>query len=1195
MSTHDSSSLQRALEMLVDRLRTANDPHEAIQQLADEQAEMAPTFTAIGALFRVGRTTRFGTAIDHGQDDDTEEFSNIVEAAGLLSIDDLQLRSDSRYEVGDEVARGGMGVIYRVRDLQLNRTLAMKVMRAGKVPYSVQHLAQFLEEVQVTAQLDHPGIVAVHELGVDVEGRPFFTMKLVKGQDFSEIMTWIAGERDGWNLSRAVGALVKVCQTVAYAHSKKVIHRDIKPSNIMVGRFGEVYIMDWGLAKVQTRPDMFDLRIVREGDDTLSRIQTSRTDETEDSPLITMDGTVVGTPSFMSLEQARGEVEQIDQRSDVYSLGAVLYQLLVGTPPHSETKFRLSPRTILARVIDGPPTPISQLSPQAPPELIAICDKAMAREKSERYESALGMAEDLQAWLDSRVVRAYRTGPVAELQSWVRRNRLAASIAAAAITVLFVVGGWWLRSEQYQAVQTQHRLATNYLRYGQTNCEQGRIDRGLHWIARAAETCPTEFAELRSDIEANFALWSQKCNRLLQELDHERSLAQPFPKVQPLVMAFHPGGESIATAGAHDRNVKLWSLGRGEVRTELEFDATIRALVYPPDGQHLVVVTANEVSCFDAAGDRVVSSMQLTQGAFTVHPESLTFAMWDIRGKIRLFSMISGKELPVDLEGELPEFRWSTALRFSKDGQRLLFFAGAGVRIWDTNSGKLIRQLNHEEGYFADANLDADVGVLVSEGARSCTIWSLSRDEALSPALPHHDRIVVARLSPDGQTLATVAGINARLFSTIDGSAKGGSLRHRAAIRGVAFSPDSILLATRGLDMAARLWTVADGRPQGVEILEDHYGVDGLAFNADGSKLAVSYGGKADVWSTNVLTKPVTVCDIGPNAWGVAFHPEKPLVAVAGRVDRVSLFNKDTGEVVHDMSGVSDTWTLALSHDGRRIATGCYLRGTGEWGTRIQPIDPDASGERAGLMLPNGRSSVRGITFSHDDRFVATGGFGKRARIWDATSAELLQQFSHPGIVEDLAFSRDDGTLITACSDGMVRYWSRASGEMIGSHDLGSAALALELSPDGNTIATGGRDQLVRFWDYATRTAVGPVLEHDQWVEDIAFRSDGRMLVTGCADGRVQLWSVGSGEKIGPPFQHAAAVREVAFDPDGRYVAGGAEEPGAKLWAIPDPVRPRDGFSSLATAITGKRMDENGVLSRLSREEWQTHQQRAAP
>jgi len=358
----------------------------------------------------------------------------------------------ARYSIEGELARGGMGTILHVWDKDLRRRLAMKVILGwGHAGASAgggnaeskreRALARFLEEAQVTGQLDHPGIVPVHELGIDADGRVYFTMKLVKGRSLRAIFDLVFAGAEGWNETRALGVVLKTCEAMAYAHAKGVIHRDLKPGNIMVGNFGEVYVMDWGLARVLGREDKHDLRLATEAEP-LSSIQSVRREvreEAPDSPIFTMDGDIVGTPSYMPPEQARGEVDRLSPRSDVYSIGATLYHLLARQMPFLPPGAHVNGRMVLMRLIEGPPVALARLRPDLPSELVAIVEKAMARDPAQRYPDTLALAEDLRAYLEHRVVRAYQTGAVAELSKWIERNRGLA--AAGALAFLLLVAG----------------------------------------------------------------------------------------------------------------------------------------------------------------------------------------------------------------------------------------------------------------------------------------------------------------------------------------------------------------------------------------------------------------------------------------------------------------------------------------------------------------------------------------------------------------------------------------------------------------------------------------------------------------------------------------------------------------------------------------------------------------------------------
>jgi serine/threonine protein kinase/formylglycine-generating enzyme required for sulfatase activity len=411
-------------------------------ELARELRSMAEAWLGLG---RVSLTARLraalGEEVDPGvslQGSGPESAADSGHSSELLRRLRAHAPASSRYRILGEIGRGGMGAVLRVWDEDLRRPSAMKVVLGKDAESSadaveMRTLGRFLEEAQVTGQLDHPGIVPVHELGLDHDGRVYFTMRLVKGDDLRVIYERVRTGVDGWNPTRALGVLLKVCEAMAYAHDKGVLHRDLKPANVMVGKYGEAYVMDWGLARVLGQQDRHDLHLRPLAPSTQSVVRTERgaeRHETPDSPLVTMDGAVVGTPAYMPPEQARGELEALGPHSDVYSMGAMLYELLAGHMPFVPGGARVSPHAVLMRVLEGPPRPLSELAPRAPAELVAIAEKAMAREPARRYRDMTALAKDLRAYLEHRVVQAHATGTWAETRKWVQRNRpLAASLA----------------------------------------------------------------------------------------------------------------------------------------------------------------------------------------------------------------------------------------------------------------------------------------------------------------------------------------------------------------------------------------------------------------------------------------------------------------------------------------------------------------------------------------------------------------------------------------------------------------------------------------------------------------------------------------------------------------------------------------------------------------------------------------------
>jgi formylglycine-generating enzyme required for sulfatase activity/predicted Ser/Thr protein kinase len=356
-----------------------------------------------------------------------------------------------RYQVVGEIGRGGMGVVLRVLDKKLERHLAMKLILGKDGPAAMastdaakQVLRRFLNEARITGQLQHPGIVPVHEVGVDKAGRAFFTMKLVQGRTLADVFDAMHAGDAEWHRNRVLSLVQRMCEALAYAHDRGVVHRDLKPSNVMIGDFGEVYIMDWGLAR--------ELGKSAEADPVPSPADLALENHLE----LTRSGVVLGTPSYMPPEQAAGRLGDIDARSDIYAVGAMLHELIAGHPPYCDpesasVEMREGPMRgirLLRRILAGPPPALCNRD--VAPELVAICERGMHYERERRYANAQLLADDLRSFLEGRVVSAHATGAWAEAKKWVQRNRgLSAALAGVLLTA--IAGAWIAGSYAVQA------------------------------------------------------------------------------------------------------------------------------------------------------------------------------------------------------------------------------------------------------------------------------------------------------------------------------------------------------------------------------------------------------------------------------------------------------------------------------------------------------------------------------------------------------------------------------------------------------------------------------------------------------------------------------------------------------------------------------------------------------------------------
>ncbi len=408
-----------------------------------------------------------------------------------------------RFEIGERLGRGGMGEVFRAFDRVLRRDVALKRVRADQsdgLPPSPGIQIRFLQEAQVLAQLEHPGIPTVHEIGIDESGRLFFTMPLVRGESLEERLARVPAEERPWQVPRVVEGLLQAARSIAHSHERGVIHRDLKPDNLMLGRYGAMQVVDWGIARVadaERELEVFygDLS----GDSTDALVASELSDAAKvDSGVQTVAGGALGTPSYMPPEQTGAGGGEIGPYSDVYSLGAILYRLLTGWPAYTDVPGRNGgPPTALEltqRVCAGPPTPARVLAPDAPRELVAICERAMQAKPANRFRSMQSLVEELEAYLAGRVVESYERGAVPTFRKWVARNRALTRSLALAV-VLAVLG-----LTAFLIVQKQADSLT-------------RVRTGDLLLSQLPSASESNLAELRA--------WEEDANRLLRETQED--------------------------------------------------------------------------------------------------------------------------------------------------------------------------------------------------------------------------------------------------------------------------------------------------------------------------------------------------------------------------------------------------------------------------------------------------------------------------------------------------------------------------------------------------------------------------------------------------------------------------------------------------------------------------------------------------
>ena len=1140
-----------ALQVRIEELLALHDAEEPFLEIAPAGDVLASDIDPLQALLRARPeldrllTSIQGDASAHC-DATREDPTGTADAIDVRTIRDVTA-CESRYAGREEIGRGGMGVVFKVWDETLRRALAMKVARSrqrGSAGSSERaSLARFLEEARITARLDHPGVVPLHDMGVDRAGRIFFTMRLVEGRDLSTTLDLANKGVDGWTPHRVLEVLARVCDTLAYAHSRGIIHRDLKPSNIMVGRYGEIYVMDWGLAKSIGRPDHRDLRIASDADE-------STMDAADNAPLLTFDGAVVGTPAFMSPEQAEGSSEHVDARSDIYAVGAMLYTVLAGQVPYASSHSSRSPRSTLAALRRGPPDPLAD---SVPDELAAICTKAMARDPDARYASMEDLANDLRAYREGHVVRAHRTDRRTAFKKWVRRNPALSGAIAVALTALVV--GLVISLSLLSEVRGERDAKSAALTLLQTETAEK-----LRALKQEEEATTAKNAALKLVQEETAAKATALAERetALKRAESERLVAKSRD-----IMSTDPGSALLLSIAALEnddnhraRTAAVAALGAlREVQTIIGHDVEVTGVAFL-DG-----------------GKRVVTS-------------ALDFT-------VRLWDWQRGEELL-----RLSDLRHgATRLVVHPSGERFSCSSTLVARIWDSATGRPLHVFRHGSTDILDVAFDPTDRALLATAAADgkARIWRLGAKQA-QEFTGHEGRVLDVEFAPRGDRLGTAGEDGtARIWSTDDGAQQIVLSGHTGAVYRVAFHPQGATVVTRSADGTARTWNAQTGALI-AELAGHEGGVTCTEYSPNGDLLVTAgAGGRAHVWDsqsgavkTNFAghTGAIRSISFRPGGMGAA----ELVVLTASEDGTARLWDAGTGLEIDVLYGhTSGIVASAWSDDGTRIVTGSKDGTTRVWTPRLDivsgaktdwplgaKISPDYS--RVAVPTRKGRVELRETATGRlvkelrakdapiakvffdrgGERLAGTTAEKGTVYIWDIVSGELsLTLKGHAGTVEDIAFSADGRLIVTGSTDGLARVWKAKSGSIVQTFKGHTPPVsAVDIDAGRNRIATTSSvEKNACTWELSSGRRLDQFRHADGWLYHVALDPLGELLLSASKLNTMFVWRIGSSapaiELRGHTFDVDRAIFESRQRPDGsRFLATLHTDGSANVWKL---------------------------------------------